>query len=84
MKIKESELCSLCNNRDTVEHFFFLCDAVSVLWKEIEKLITKNTGHVLQLNSKIILLGLLPPQANFNKKLASIRSCFSSNVFGKD
>ena len=60
MKLKDSDLCKNCNILDTIEHFFFDCDYIKNIWKEIETLITKHTNQILSLNSKSVLLGWLP------------------------
>ena len=62
MNIKDSEMCTYCNTLDTVEHFFYECNEVSNLWKEIERLITKNTTTTLSLDSQSVLLGILPSE----------------------
>ena len=57
MKIKDTELCSFCASVDTIDHFFFHCNVVSTLWKEIEKMINIKTGQSIQLDCKSVLLG---------------------------
>ena len=57
MKIKDTDLCSFCDSIDTIDHFFFQCNVVSTLWKEIEKIINKQKGLIIQLDCKSVLLG---------------------------
>ena len=60
MKIRDSDLCIYCNTIDTIEHFFFDCGHIKSMWKEIEKLITKHTNHIMSLDARTVLLGALP------------------------
>ena len=60
MKLKENDLCKFCDMRDTPLHFFFECKSVSGLWHEVKKIITCKTGITLSLDSKEVLLGVLP------------------------
>ena len=60
MKIKKSDLCVSCNTLDTIDHFFFECDSIKNVWKEIGKMITKHTNQIIPLDSKSVLLGCLP------------------------
>ena len=31
-KLKESDLCDVCGQVETIEHLFFECDRVSMIW----------------------------------------------------
>ena len=69
MKIKSSEKCELCGERDTLIHFFYECIKVENVWKEIEKLTFQKTGQSIALSAKIVLLGVVPSK-NVTKKMS--------------
>ena len=58
MKIKESELCSHCNVKETAIHFFFECRVTKPIWSEIEKLIKVNTGVTIKINFVNAMFGV--------------------------
>ena len=68
MKITESNICSLCEQVDYIEHFFFRCDKVQQLWIEIEKDIQANLGCRLNITEEMVILGLVN-KADTQKKL---------------
>ena len=74
MNLTNSENCPLCNQTDTLEHFFFLCPFVTVLWDEVKKEINMYMGLNITLDEKIIILGAnLIPRIN-NKNVVHINN----------
>lgn len=59
MKIVESNKCNTCKEVDYSEHFFFHCERVKGIWKEIETLILHTTGHLVKLTMLDVMLGIL-------------------------
>ena len=57
MKISQTPLCINCNVLDTLEHFFFQCDQVGPLWREIQQKILVDFKTKINLSEKIVLLG---------------------------
>ena len=58
MKIKPSPICSFCDDMDSMEHFFFLCEKVKILWDEVTKEINLYMGLRITLTGKSIILGV--------------------------
>ena len=66
MKIVDSPICRLCNsNEETINHLFCDCDPVKQLWHDFQNWFLNVTNHVIVLNSKIIILGLLEKDMNY-------------------
>ena len=57
MKIKPSPNCIYCQEEDTMEHFFFRCKRVKMLWVEVQKEIQIYMGTKIAINEKQVLLG---------------------------
>ena len=58
MKIKVSEECDFCNERDTIIHFFACCPVSKIVWHEAEKKICCYVGKIFKLSEKIIIFGI--------------------------
>ena len=58
MKKRETEDCDLCQERDTLSHFFVDCRYVRKVWNEAEKLINTIIGKHFVLDEKAILFGV--------------------------
>ena len=74
MKLKDSENCGLCGERDTVIHFFYECICVKSVWKELEKLTLQKTSQPITFTSKDILLGMAPNKLISKNNLRKINS----------
>ena len=59
MKLKESEECEFCNERDTITHFFASCPVSKKVWHEAETKISSHLGKIFKLSETIIIFGLL-------------------------
>ena len=57
-KIKPSPVCDLCNQCDTLEHFFYTCTIVKSFWDSICKWLYSCTGIKIDLKLLEILLGI--------------------------
>ena len=59
MKLSNTENCKHCKVKDYIEHFFFSCEKVKPLWKEIEKDIQAFLGVRIVFDEATVLLGAL-------------------------
>ena len=59
MNIRDTEICEQCGVRDTLEHFFFSCDLLEKLWREVNHLISSFVGRRIELTWHNALLGVL-------------------------
>ena len=69
MKIKQTDLCTECNEKETAIHFFFECSVSKPIWTEIEKIIKANTGVNIKLKVSNAMFGFRKgeiPKKNFN------------------
>lgn len=58
-RIKESDLCSICDQQDTLEHFFFQCPSTRRFWALVFQWIKSASNLELdKLSIKEILLGV--------------------------
>ena len=59
MKIKNTQTCTLCDmgEPDFLDHFFFRCKKIYMLWEKVQKEIEKYMSVRIVLSDKIILLG---------------------------
>ena len=59
MGITDSINCSYCRNEiDTIEHFFFECNKVAIIWTYVESEIYARTGSRIKLKIEDALLGI--------------------------
>ena len=54
-KIKDSPFCTSCSQLDTVEHFFYYCEKVQVVWSSLKEL----NINILKLNCQLTVLEIL-------------------------
>lgn len=62
-KLKESDLCDVCGQVETIEHLFFECDRVSTIWSLIE------THFKIKIRLKHLILGYYNQMNNFTMLL---------------
>ena len=67
MKIATSEICSYCNDIDTLEHYFYFCPKVQTLWETVKIDIQCILGFNVILTSTDAILGM-PEQHIFLDK----------------
>ena len=58
MKIRESENCLICDERDSPIHCFVFCSIAIEVWKAAENIIFKLTDETIKLNEKIKMIGM--------------------------
>lgn len=59
LRIRETEECPICKERDSVVHFFFHCHVVQSFWKQITTWFRSSAGLYLnKLNLKEFMFGL--------------------------
>ena len=58
MKLSESELCTSCQELDTLEHFFCKCGAIMAIWAQVEKLNKNYIGKNNWLTDQIKMEGV--------------------------
>ena len=54
-KIKDSPFCTSCSQLDTVEHFFYYCEEVQVVWSSLKEV----NINILKLNCQLTVLKIL-------------------------
>ena len=59
MKIVETNRCKICDEIDYIEHFFFFCKSVKVVWDEIVKIINAKLGKLITIDEEGVMLGYL-------------------------
>ena len=59
MKIRSTENCESCGERDSLSHFFVFCSIAKKIWKEAEMFIYNLTGIKICLDEKRVILGIL-------------------------
>ena len=59
MKLRNSDLCQICNVQDTMEHFFFSCSLVNKVWVHVNNIINIVLGHRNNVDWKSALFGFL-------------------------
>ena len=70
MKIKNSETCEFCGERDTLPHFFVTCSVAKAAWDEADKLLSGILGRKCVLSEKNKILGILDDDNLFQKESA--------------
>ena len=60
MGIKNSIKCDFCNENDYIEHFFFKCGKIKLIWKLCTDFILLQTGEKVELQETDILFGYNP------------------------
>ena len=68
MNIRQTDLCHYCDEPDTLQHFFFDCSSVKLLWGEIERRLEFITNNYISLCAKNVILGL-DSNVNIKKNL---------------
>ena len=58
MKIKDSENCDICGEKDFIEHYFFKCERVNLFWKDVSCIISTRIDRQINLNETSVLLGI--------------------------
>ena len=69
MGIEPSPNCKSCNILENLNHLFYECPRNKLIWSEIEKYITIQTGKILRLNSNMVVHGLMPQKLISPKEL---------------
>ncbi len=59
MKIRQTENCQICGERDSLSHFFVECPIAKKIWREVELVIYNLSRIKIKINEKIVLLGIL-------------------------
>ena len=59
MKIRQTENCQICGERDSLSHFFVECSIAKTIWKEVELVVYNMLGIKIKLNERRVLLGIL-------------------------
>ena len=91
MELSGSPMCTLCNQRDTLEHFFFHCEKIKPLWEKVITEINLYMGIRIKLNEKVVLLGanVIPRRrskqvSQINHVLAVAKSAISKFRYGPE
>ena len=54
-----SNLCSACNEEDTLEHYFYLCDQTFSFWNQLNRWWHSLTAVKIQLNNHYVIFGII-------------------------
>ena len=57
MGLRNSNLCTDCNEVDYIEHFFFKCPKIKKVWESCEAHIVKTTNKTVKLTETDVLFG---------------------------
>ena len=72
-KLKETDLCSFCNEtKESILHLFWDCMVVKNLWLEIDSFIQNTCNIYLPLSAKSIILGVDPSGTHLTSLLIVI------------
>ena len=69
IKISDTETCRYCDQRDTIEHFFFECKVLKSLWSKVEDEIAIANEKRIALNTNLVLTGILDKSIFANKQI---------------
>ena len=91
MGITHTENCNACNTgeKDYIEHFFYYCPKVSVIWQTIENEVNVRTGKRITISAKIALMGFDDKHTNASDKrtinhlIAIAKMCISKYRYGE-
>ena len=91
MKIKDTDKCEKCGERDVVEHTFFKCKGLSEFWKDVASTIEKKTQIKIVPTETLALFGVIKTDMNVNKKVLNTinhiiliaKMCISKAKYGK-
>ena len=91
MELSGTPMCTLCNQRDTLEHFFFHCEKIKPFWEKVMTEINLYMGIRIKLNEKVVLLGanVIPRMrskqvSQINHVLAVAKSAISKFRYGPE
>ena len=69
MKIRNNDLCSFCDEIDSMSHFFVSCHIARAVWEDAEKSVSKICGKKVTLSERNKLFGiLLSDNFDFNNR----------------
>ena len=79
MKLKDTSKCLHCdeNANDHIEHFFFSCKKIQVLWKEVKNDILRFMDINVLFNEQMVLLGAHYIQGIDREQLYQINMVFA-------
>lgn len=56
--IRRDNTCSFCDSSDTLQHFFFHCEAVRTFWRNLTGWLSLNVDIHVRMNAEELLFGL--------------------------
>ena len=66
MKIKESETCEICGEKEFTEHLFYNCKRVALFWKRISVMLSLKFNLKLNLTEYLVIFGMEHNDNPFN------------------
>ena len=72
MNLRTDDLCEWCQCKDVVEHVFFECEKVKVLWSTIESFISTKSNVSISLDASDVLLGINKAKYGLTKTVANM------------
>ena len=88
MGVRNTEKCEFCNEKDYIEHFFWFCSKIHVIWKCAVNFIYILTGKQFTLTCCDVLFGFKVDQLNnsdiriANKIILVAKMCISKYKYG--
>ena len=76
---EESNVCEVCNEIDYIEHFFFDCKKIKIIWNEVDKIILKLYNVNIKVTQSDVLFGYNCP-GKFNAIINHILSISKLSV----
>ena len=66
MKVKSTENCEYCGNRETIEHLFFFCPHLDLFWKHIAEIASALCKKTIVFSISNVLFGINPGEIKLN------------------
>lgn len=56
--IRRNDVCSFCEASDTLQHFFFHCEATNTFWRNLTYWLSHNTNIVVRMDIEELIFGI--------------------------
>ena len=74
IKKEENDICETCNEIDYIEHFFYSCKKIKIIWKETERILLQQYNLDIKILQKDVLFGY---HDDNNKNTNIVNTCIS-------
>ena len=89
IKKEDNNICETCNEIDYIEHFFYSCKKIRLIWKETEKILLQQHNVDIKIMQKDVLFGYHDVNTNrkkvniINACISVVKSTISKYIYGK-